>query len=100
MTVVLGYAGHDPSATVQSCDGWYWGVLSTILVGLTVRYAAWLCMYGFQRGLQTKKPLLQLMTTHWIILRNVVLYVLLFCGLFAITTWSFVRNVPYENEDF
>jgi hypothetical protein len=33
----LGLAGHDLNSTLQSCNGWYWDVLPSLLVGLTVR---------------------------------------------------------------
>ena len=99
LIVFLGYAGHDPNATIQSFDGWYWSVLPSVLVGLTVRYAAWLCMYGFQRGLQTKKPLWRLMTSDLKIFRDVSFYVLLLVGLFAVTTWTFVRDIPYDEDN-
>ena len=96
LIVVLGYAGHDPYVPRQTCNGWYWSVVPSILVGLTVRYASWLCMYGFQRGLQTKKPLWGLMTSDLKICRDVLVYVLLLVGLFAVTTWTFVRDIPYD----
>jgi hypothetical protein len=95
----LGYAGHDPIATRRSCDGWYWSVIPSLLVGVTVRYAAWLCMHGFQRGEQTKKPLLSVMKSDFRVFRDVVLYILVLAGLFALTTWTFVRDVPFEEPE-
>ena len=90
---------HDPYAVRKSCDGWYWSVVPSLLVGFTVRYAAWLCMYGFQRGLQTKKPLWGLMRSDYKIFRNVLLYLALLGGLIALSTWTFTRDVPYEEPD-
>lgn len=38
------YGYHDPNATRVSCDGFYWGVLPSICIGITIRYAAFLAM--------------------------------------------------------
>jgi hypothetical protein len=40
----FGYAHHDPNATLVSCNGFYWGVLPSVFVGITIRYAAFLAM--------------------------------------------------------
>jgi hypothetical protein len=40
----FSFAMHDANATKPSCMGYYWGVLPSIFVGITVRYAAFLAM--------------------------------------------------------
>lgn len=92
----LPLQGHDPDAVRKTCNGWYWSVVPAILVGLTVRYAAWLCMYGFQRGQQTKRSLLGMMKNERRIRTNVLAYLLALAGLICLTTWTFVRDKPYE----
>ena len=52
------YAKHDPNATIRSCGGFYWGILPTLFVGLTIRFAGLLAMHMSNRGKQTKKSLL------------------------------------------
>jgi hypothetical protein len=56
-------------------------------------------MHGFQRAQQTKKPLWQvMMKAQRRVFQMVVLYLLVLCGLFSVTTWLFLRDVPYEEE--
>eukprot|EP00529_Nitzschia_sp_RCC80_P002293 CAMPEP_0113480212 /NCGR_PEP_ID=MMETSP0014_2-20120614/21752_1 /TAXON_ID=2857 /ORGANISM="Nitzschia sp." /LENGTH=1932 /DNA_ID=CAMNT_0000373621 /DNA_START=203 /DNA_END=6001 /DNA_ORIENTATION=- /assembly_acc=CAM_ASM_000159 len=95
-TILLGYAGHDFNAVRWSCGGWYWSVLPAILIGITVRYLAVGSMHAFYRGQQTKKSLWFVMRKSKRVTMVVVAYFLVFCGLFAVTTWSFVRDVPFE----
>ena len=99
MMVNLGYAKNDPPATERSCNGWYWSVIPAILLGLTVRYLAILAMHGFNRSQQTKKPLLYVMRRNTRVALKVVVYVLVFCVLFAVTTWTFLRETPYELKE-
>lgn len=99
---VVGYAGHDPTASQVSCDGWYWGALPALCVGLTIRYAANLSMHAFSRAQQTKKPLMCVMKNDKQVFGRVILYVLWLCCLIALSTWLFLRDVPYvevERED-
>ena len=98
----FGIAGHDPNATRPSCSGWYWGILPSIFVGLTVRYAAWLAMHTFHRAKQTKKPII------FEIKRDVRMCVVVFfllvilVSLGVLTTWLFTRDLEpeYEELDF
>jgi hypothetical protein len=87
----LGLAGHDMNATLQSCDGWYWDVLPSLLVGLTIRFAAGLAMHAFSRAQQTKRPILYAMKhSHivkvWVIGMTLVLILLGIGTSFSYTT--------------
>jgi hypothetical protein len=91
----LGLAGHDLNATLQSCDGWYWDVLPSLLVGLTIRFAAGLAMHTFNRAQQTKKPLRYEMKRSgcvkcWVI---GMILALLFLGIF--TASSYTADEPH-----
>jgi hypothetical protein len=55
-------------------------------------------MHGFQRAQQTKKPLWSVMKAQSRVFQMVVFYILVLCGLFSVTTWLFLRDVPYEEE--
>ena len=94
---VVGYAGHDPTATEFSCEGWYWGVLPSLLVGLTIRYAAAGAMHGFNRAQQTKKPLLCMCKKNKRIFVMVFTYMITLGGLISVTTWLFTKDKPYED---
>jgi hypothetical protein len=96
---VVGYAGHDPSATERSCAGWYWSVLPSILIGFTIRFAAAGAMHGFQRAQQTKRPLMWVMKADKTVFATVIMYMVILCGLFIVTTWLFVRDVPHHEVD-
>jgi Fe2+ transport system protein B len=96
MTIILGYAGHDLNAVRWSCVGWYWSVLPAILIGITVRYMAIGSMHAFYRGQQTKKSLWFVIRRSMRVTAVVVMYFLVFVGLFAVTTWSFIRDIPHE----
>jgi hypothetical protein len=96
---VVGYAGHDPTATERSCTGWYWSVVPSLLVGFTVRFAATGAMHAFNRAQQTKKPLMCVMKSDKRVFATVVLYLVILCGLFVLTTWLFLREVPYVEVD-
>ena len=95
--VALGYAGHDPNAVRQSCDGWYWSVLPAILIGVTIRFAAIGAMHGFNRAQQTKKPLVYMMKKDSKIARDVMIYMVLLLGMFAVTTYTFMRVTDWED---
>lgn len=96
MTILLGYAGHDYNAVRWSCNGWYWSVLPAILIGITVRYLAIGAMHAFYRGQQTKKSLWFVMRKSVRVAIAVLVYFLVFAGLFFVTTWTFLRDVPFE----
>ena len=96
MMYLAGFAGHDYNAVRQSCDGWYWSVIPVILIGITVRYLAIGAMHTFFRGQQSKKPLLHVMKRDWRVAATTILF---FCGfviLFSVTTWLFIREIPFE----
>jgi hypothetical protein len=100
---VFGMAGHDPNATQQSCGGWYWGVLPSLFVGLTVRFAAGLAMHTFNRSMQTKKPLLFEMKRDKKARFTVVAMIVTLFLLVSLTTWLYTRDIEpnYEfNEEF
>jgi hypothetical protein len=95
----LGYARHDIGNVIQkSCSGWYWSVLPIIGIGLTVRFIALGAMHAFYRSLQTKKSLLFVMKKDRRAFRDVILYVVVLCFLFGVTTWLMIRDVPYERQ--
>jgi hypothetical protein len=93
---IMGVAGHDPNASQQSCNGWYWSVLPSIFVGLTVRFAAGLAMHTFNRSQQTKKPLLFEMKRD----RKVTIVVVAMCvalfGMGCLTTWLYSRDLEAD----
>jgi hypothetical protein len=89
----FGLAGHDPNATQQSCGGWYWGILPSIFVGLTVRYAGLLAMHTFNRPQQTKKSLLFEMKRDKKVICHVLTLILILFGLGVLTTWLYSRDL-------
>jgi hypothetical protein len=99
MTIVFGYAGHDYNAVRYSCNGWYWSVLPAFFVGLTVRYVAAGAIHTFFRGQQTKKSLWHEMRKSRKVVAVVIAYLLVFAGLVGLTTWFFIRDVPFEEPE-
>jgi hypothetical protein len=98
----LGMAGHDPNATQQSCGGWYWGVLPSIFVGLTIRFAAGLAMHTFNRSMQTKKSLLFEMKRDKKARCTVVAMIVTLFLLGFLTTWLYTHDIEpnyVTNED-
>ena len=90
-----GLAGHDLTVTNRSCHGWYWSVAPVILVGITVRYAAFGAMHALFRAQQTKQSLRVVMLKDRKVVFTIIAFVLGFMALFALATWTFMRNVPY-----
>jgi ABC-type multidrug transport system ATPase subunit len=99
MTIALGYAGHDYNAVRWSCNGWYWSVIPVLLIGFTIRYLAIGAMHAFYRGQQTKKPLLYVMRRSRRVATTALVYSIGFVGLFAITTYSFVKDQPFDDPE-
>jgi hypothetical protein len=99
MIISLGYAGHDPTATRRSCNGWYWSVLPVILIGITVRYAALLAMHGFNRSPQTKKSLFHVMSRDKGVAFRVIINVLILGALFGVSTWAIRRDVSFTQPE-
>jgi hypothetical protein len=96
----IGVAKHDVGNIIQkSCNGWYWSVLPIIGLGLTVRFVALGAMHAFYRSLQTKKSLLSVMKKDRRAFRDVILYVVVLCFLFGVSTWLMVRDIPYVREE-
>lgn len=93
---LIGYAQRDPTATVETCDGWYWSVPIAFLVGLSVRVLALGAMHSFNRAQQTKKPLTKLMRSDRRVLRGVFLYMFVLFGLLGLTSWLMTRTVPFD----
>lgn len=92
------YAIHDPDATKPSCDGWYWGIYPSVVVALTIRFAALMAMHVFNRAQQTKKPFLfELKRNNKYRIYSVVSIVILFLlGWWA--TWAFTRDIAATFE--
>lgn len=99
MILLFGYAGHDYNAVRYSCNGWYWSVLPAVLVGFTVRYVAIGAMHTFFRGQQTKKSLRQEMRRSRKVAVFILIYFLVFAGLVGLTTWLFIRDVPFDEPE-
>jgi hypothetical protein len=89
---------HDPNATIPSCEGYYWGLLPSFCVGLTIRYAAFMAMHIFNRAPQTKKPLL------FELKRSMELRMYAFLSLAClfllgwVTTWLYSRDIDRSYE--
>lgn len=81
--------------------GRYWGILPSILVGLTVRYAGWLAMHTFNRSQQTKKSLVFEMKQDKRLICLYLFLILILAGLIAVATWSFTHDDEpnYEQND-
>jgi hypothetical protein len=94
----FGFAGHDPNATQQSCNGWYWGVLPSLFVGLTVRYVAFLAMHACSRSQQTKKSLLFEVKRDKKVCVVIVALVAILFGLGGLTTWLYSRDIAATYE--
>jgi hypothetical protein len=97
-TEQVSYAMHDPNATIPSCEGYYWGLLPSFCVGLTIRYAAFMAMHIFNRAPQTKKPLL------FELKRSMELRMYAFLSLAClfllgwVTTWLYSRDIDRSYE--
>mmetsp|Transcript_31805 Transcript_31805/g.77040 ORF Transcript_31805/g.77040 Transcript_31805/m.77040 type:complete len:1246 (-) Transcript_31805:208-3945(-) len=94
----FSYARHDPNATLYDCGGWYWGILPTIFIGITVRYLGFLAMHGFNRGKQTKKPVFHEIQKDGKCGILVVVLLLVLIGLIAFTTWLYTRDLEADYE--
>lgn len=92
----ISLAGHDLGVTERSCNGWYWSVLPSIFVGITVRIAGLGAMHAFNRSKQTKKPLLYVMKKDKKVFRTVLAFHVLLAVLFILTTWFMLRDSTYE----
>lgn len=97
-TIIAGLAGRDFNAVRHSCDGWYWSIIPVICIGLTIRYLAIGAMHACFRAQQAKKPLSYDMKRNKSVLVTTIVYCLGFIGLFSITTWTIIRNVPFEEN--
>eukprot|EP00525_Craspedostauros_australis_P013230 CAMPEP_0198112610 /NCGR_PEP_ID=MMETSP1442-20131203/4430_1 /TAXON_ID= /ORGANISM="Craspedostauros australis, Strain CCMP3328" /LENGTH=261 /DNA_ID=CAMNT_0043769443 /DNA_START=256 /DNA_END=1041 /DNA_ORIENTATION=- len=95
---IAGMAGHDVNATIRSCSGWYWGVLPSVMVGVTIRFAAAGAMHGFNRGKQTKKPLLFTIKNEKRSLYAFLGFWAVLLGLFGFTCWTMVRDAPLDSR--
>eukprot|EP00538_Stauroneis_constricta_P012480 CAMPEP_0119548188 /NCGR_PEP_ID=MMETSP1352-20130426/2157_1 /TAXON_ID=265584 /ORGANISM="Stauroneis constricta, Strain CCMP1120" /LENGTH=1292 /DNA_ID=CAMNT_0007593377 /DNA_START=125 /DNA_END=4003 /DNA_ORIENTATION=- len=95
---VSGMAGHDINATLRSCSGWYWGLLPSIFVGITIRFAAVGAMHAFNRGKQTKKPLLFVIKNNKRALYVFIGFWVILAGLFGFTCWTMVREAPTDDS--
>mmetsp|Transcript_10771 Transcript_10771/g.22367 ORF Transcript_10771/g.22367 Transcript_10771/m.22367 type:complete len:602 (-) Transcript_10771:246-2051(-) len=98
MISIMGYAGHDLNAVRSSCSGWYWSVVPVILIGITVRYVAIGAMHACFRAQQAKKPLLHVARRNRSVALIMVLYFLGFVLLFSVTTWLFIRDLPFAEN--
>merc|ERR1712194_741583 len=98
MMVLEGYAGHDLNAVRQSCNGWYWSVLPSICVGLTVRYAALGAMHSCFRNQQAKKPLIYVMKRDCYVAVCTLLYSIGLVIFFCSTTWLMFLNRPFQEN--
>lgn len=94
----FSYARHDPNATLYDCGGWYWGILPSFFVGVTIRYLGFLAMHGFNRGKQTKKPVLHEIQKDKKCVLLVLVLLLGFVGLVALTTWLYTRDLDPDYE--
>eukprot|EP00980_Cylindrotheca_fusiformis_P018928 scaffold6322_cov59-Cylindrotheca_fusiformis.AAC.24 len=94
----FSYAIHDPNATRESCDGFYWGVLPSVFVGLTVRCAAFIALHVFNRAKQTKKPLWHEIKTNRMVVITMVLVSVLMIVLISVTVWLYTRDIEPEFE--
>jgi hypothetical protein len=118
----FGYASHDPNATRVSCNGFYWGVLPSVFVGITIRYAAFLAMvrrlleraadkdkfafsffslsflmqHTFNRAKQTKKPLLYEIKKNRRVGIIIAILVLIMAVLIGVTSWLYTRDINPE----
>ena len=98
MMSIMGYAGHDLNAVHRSCDGWYWSVIPVIFIGLTVRYLAIGAMHACFRPQQAKKPLTYVMKRDCSVATITIIYCFGFIALFSVTTWLFMRDLPFEEN--
>jgi len=92
-------AGNDPNAIQLSCNGWYWGILPSIFIGLTIRYVALLAMHSFFRGKQTKKSLPYEIRKSSKFAVKVALYFLVFIAMAFISSWLFTRTLTADYEE-
>jgi len=94
----FSFAGHDPNATLFSCGGWYWGILPSLFVGITVRYLGFMAMHGFNRGKQTKKPVWHEIKKDKSCGILVLVLILVFIGLVALTTYLYIHDLEPDYE--
>lgn len=52
---VFSWGMNDSSVTDPSCSGWYWNVLPAVMVGITLRFAAFGVINSFNLEQQSKK---------------------------------------------
>jgi hypothetical protein len=97
---ILGLAQNDGGVRVQSCSGWYWGVLPAFLVGLTIRVVAGSVIHVSDRSKQAKRTLwneMQMQASQKGIFKGinmaVAVFVLVIAALFSLATWAILREV-------
>jgi hypothetical protein len=94
----MGYAAHDLNAVRFSCNGWYWSIIPVICVGITVRYLAIGAMHACFRAQQAKKPLTYVLKRDCSVVAITILYFVGLMGLVAVTTWLFMRDLPFKEN--
>jgi hypothetical protein len=94
----IAHLGQNDRAVVQhTCNGWYWGVLPAVAVGLTVRFLGAGAIHAFYRSKQARKPfvsdLLQRPLSKNRVFLTSVTYMITFLCLFGFTSWFILRTV-------
>jgi hypothetical protein len=97
VSTVANLGQNDRAVVQHTCNGWYWGVLPAVAVGVTVRFLAAGAIHAFYRSKQARKPfvsdLLQRPLAKNRDFLTFVTYMITFVCLFGFTSWFIVRTV-------
>ena len=76
----------DSNVVEQSCSGWYWGLLPSFMVGLTIRFTSAFFLHLTDRPRQLKRPLRKVMK-QWSLSEylNVLFVLSILCVLYYVT---------------
>ncbi|CAB9497095.1 Putative white-brown complex homolog protein 30 [Seminavis robusta] len=91
---ITGQGWNDfGTITVRSFEGWYWGVLPALVVGILIRWGAAGAIHVSDRAKQAKKSLIHDLAKEpvgWIWL---ILYFIILLGLFGASGYLILRQV-------
>lgn len=96
---ILGLAENDSSVDERSCDGWFWYVLPSLMVGLSIRFLAGGLLHVVGRSQQAKQSLLKEMASEFksrglkTTFLCFVCYIILLLGLLTVSSWLILRQV-------
>lgn len=89
---LLGLGKNDNQISKLSCEGWWWFVLPSFMVGLTIRFVALGTLHITSRGKQAKQSLTkEIMSKNIPFILSGIIMLAIIAVLFAVTCWVIVN---------